>query len=153
MDMELLSRFQFSDIVSLYMLDKERQSVGLVVSPDKMESSIHKDKEYANDSLIQIKILGDDYPFGFSQGRTMRNAQSTMELKFDTQYVIDEVQSKTVVTVLKNARNHILEHRLKWYEGHNAVEISSAFKNNNAGVIFSDGIESDYLQFIQELKQ
>jgi alpha-galactosidase len=77
-----------------------------------------KEREIVNtDSLVQIKIVGDDYPSGFSQGHSMRNAHD-----FRLEGQVGEL------TTLRNGAGHRVEHRLIPRDG--AFEVRTTFFND-----------------------
>lgn len=129
MKKELLSQFEWDSIVVRYYIDTDSKNVGLALIPHNMIHNAAIVKNCSLDPIVQIKIAGDDYPDGFSHGLTMRNSQSTTNFKFEKQFIIEEKNSNTVVTVLKDERNFCIEHRLKWYFEYSAVEAVSIFKN------------------------
>lgn len=124
-----ISKFDLGDMVLIYELDTKTSNVGLVMIPSKLKDTIDIDKKYEIDSIVQLKIVGDKFSDGFSQGITMRNSQSTKELKYDKQYVIEEKDRKTIVTILKNNYDHEIEHRIVWYYGDKAIETYCVFRN------------------------
>ncbi len=88
-------------------------------------------KKYSNESLIQVKIIGDDYAGGFSQGRTMRNCQTTLELKYVEQFVVHIDGEKSIVTVLKNLKGHRLIHQVTAQANSDALVVQCSFKNES----------------------
>ena len=63
------------ELSAVYRKDDETGAVELVLVPTARIDDVVRD-DCAAEPLVQSKIVGDDYPFGFSQGRTMRNAHS-----------------------------------------------------------------------------
>ena len=104
-----LSEFEL-DMVLVYETDPHSSNVGLLMIPKHFRGFIAEQKNYRIDSLVQLKILGDNYPDGFSQGLTMRNSASTFGLKYEKQYCIDTEGQRTIVTVLRNNYGHQIEH-------------------------------------------
>ena len=129
MEKEKISQFDLGDMTLVYELDTKSGNVGMIMVPSNLKNNINTDKEYGVDSIVQLKILGDNYSDGFSQGMTMRNSGSTRELKYKSQRVIDEKDCKIIITVLKNNHNHELEHRVTWYHRDNAIMVYCVFKN------------------------
>ena len=83
------------------------------------------------ESLAQVKIVGDPYPGGFSQGHTMRNAPSAGSFKYERQHTEHEDCKTTLVTTLKDERGYRMEHRLSWHNGDGAAEIIVRFINDS----------------------
>jgi alpha-galactosidase len=127
---EIILEFLSGDMTFLYILDHETRNVGLVAVPAGYASEVDYNKKYTVDSLVQVKIFGEEGLYGlFGKGKTMRNGISARNFKFCKQDIFEHNKCKTVVTSLLNDKNHILEHVLIWYEGYQAVEIQSIFKN------------------------
>lgn len=78
-----------------------------------------------------MKIIGDDYAGGFSQGRTMRNCQTTLELKYVEQFVVHIDGEKSIVTVLKNLKGHRLIHQVTAQANSDALVVQCSFKNES----------------------
>lgn len=129
MGKEILSQFKLDMITVRYYIDTDTRNVGLLLIPTNMISSAIVSKNCNLDSVIQIKIAGDDYPNGFSHGLTMRNSESTRNFKFEKQFMLEENNAKTVVTVFKDERNFCIEHHLMWNFGYSVIESFSVFKN------------------------
>ncbi len=129
---ELLSRYGLGTIEVRYYIEKDTKQVGLALMPEGRVSDAVSIKECRIGPLVQIKILGDDYPGGFSHGHTMQNSESVYRFQYEKQYVVEEPDSKTVVTVLKDDRGLSLEHRLTWYCGAEALESCSVFQNGGS---------------------
>ena len=47
------------------------------------------DKQYAVDSLVQAKVLGDAYGGGISNGLTLRNSETVARLRYVDQQVVE----------------------------------------------------------------
>jgi len=129
MKKELLSQFKLDMITVRYYIDIDTKNVGLVLIPTNMISDAVISKNSNLDSLIQIKIAGDDYANGFSHGLTMRNSESITNFKFEKQFMLENNNSKTVITVLRDERNFCIEHHLIWNFGYSAIESFSVFIN------------------------
>ena len=125
-----LSLFTFQDMIVQYLTDLEGH-VGLLLAPADMLGEIKEQKAYAIDSLVQVKVLGDDYPAPFAHGHTMRNGQSVTNLRFERQDVIETDTETTVVTILQTSSGHSAEHRLTWYAESEAFEIETIYRNGS----------------------
>ncbi|WP_157994014.1 glycoside hydrolase family 36 protein [Cohnella abietis] len=132
---QLLSEFTLNDMKLEYWMQPSSQQVGLLLLPVHLAEKVDVAKEYAVDPLIQVKLIGDDYPGGFSQGKTMRNSQSVLGFKYDSQYVMEDEKGKHIVTLLKNDRKHIIEHKLSYYPEFAACEVGTTFINQNTEAV------------------
>jgi alpha-galactosidase len=84
------------------------------------------------ESLVQFKLVGDQYPGAFAQGHTLRQSGSVAQFKSVGQKVLKEQNRVTIVTKLSRADGCSVEHRLAHREGDSAFEISSSFTNGSA---------------------
>ncbi len=111
--MELLNQYQFGDMLACYYLTPT-QNVEWVIIPSDMSKKIDLPQKQKYDALIQVKLVGDDYPKGFVTGTSMRNSQSTRNLRFIEQ------ESKTVgnivqvVTMLTDQHQHLFKHYVEY---------------------------------------
>jgi len=130
MESELLAEHVLGDMLFRYSIGKQNRIVSLLIVPVHLASSIAADKQYDSDSLVQVKLVGDDYPNRFSHGRSMRNSESVLKLRYDNQTVIQENDRTKIITKLTNNRGHILSHIVCWHHGDQAVAINCAFQNS-----------------------
>ncbi|MCL2461621.1 MAG: alpha-galactosidase [Defluviitaleaceae bacterium] len=130
---EILSEITCGDMIFQYVMDKATRNVGLVIIPAGFLDQIDAGKEYGVFSIVQVKLIGDEGFDGlFGKGRTMLNSLSAANFKFENQDVTETEAGKTIVTRLKNGAGVILEHKLTWYTGYPAVELTSALVNDSA---------------------
>lgn len=93
--------------------------------------------EYAGmyaESLAQVKIVGDAYSGGFGHGHTMRQSASVRRFVLASQERVGD----GIVTVLKSAEGHVIEHRLRHLAGGGgpgAFEIRVAFHNRSGAPV------------------
>lgn len=113
-----------------YFLNEETKAVSLRLIPELLENSICKDKCFEADSIVHLKIIGDDYAGGFSQGRTMRNAETTKLLKFCGQDYENTEDGYLIITKLEDGRGLRLYHCLQMFHEYDALEISTQIVNN-----------------------
>lgn len=72
----------------------------------------------------------------------MRNSKSVSRVQFEKQYVVEECDSKTVVTVLKDDSSLRVEHHLSWYSGYSALESCSVFSNQGSEAVCLEMLSS-----------
>lgn len=143
----LLSKIQMGDMLACYWMSEEKR-VELVLLPERMEHML-KPAKADIDSMVQLKAAGDDFPFGFANGQTMRNCETTNSMFYVSQTVEENDEGKKVITKLKNKNNgleaaHIVEYSnqypvLRSYtaltnKGREAVEIEMLSSFSLAGV-------------------
>lgn len=129
---ELYSHFTLGDMVAIY-LKNERGGMELVLVPSSYEEKIcgglsgYEYKISRGDSLIQAKLIGDQYPTTLSGGQTMRNTQTTADLKLVSQ----EAQGGVIKTVMTDGKQHTFIHYLKYTEGDLALESVTEMVNES----------------------
>ncbi|HVM61321.1 MAG TPA: glycoside hydrolase family 36 protein [Verrucomicrobiae bacterium] len=150
MTREIISEFRLADCTLRFVMEKGSARVGLEVFPTSLSKKlVARRKGLAGlpyidvipnignppatvlDSLVQVKLGGDAYPGAFAQGHTMRNSASVDVFQYDTQHVDNAGGKTTVVTTLKSAVGHRIEHQISWYEGDAAAEVVTAFINES----------------------
>lgn len=76
----IISTYILSDMTVVYL--EESGKCGMMIYPTEIAKEVTLEGDWQVDSLIQIKILGDTYPIGFSNGHTMRNSGTVEKLHF-----------------------------------------------------------------------
>lgn len=170
---EQISDFQIKDMTLIYEKD-ETGVVGILFVSTAMVDKVITKKEYKLEPLIQVKLQTDDYPFGFSQGRTMRNSASVSKIYFVKQTVIpaegtlNEIPTnndiRQIITILKDDRGYLYEHIISAQENSNAIEVTTSIENKSGESIniemltsftlggitpFVDGIAEETMLFHQ----
>jgi alpha-galactosidase len=92
---KILSQFELGDMTVAYIADDPR--VGMLLAPTTLFDQVAWDKEYAVDSLIQVKALGDAYAGGISNGLTLRNSATVASLRYVEQQV-EETEAATAIS-------------------------------------------------------
>lgn len=126
MTKKVLGVYDIQDMRVFYLQD-ESNVVGMLLVPLELNEQIIWDKDYKLEPLIQAKIAGDDYPFGFSQGRTMRNSQTTYQMKYQQQ--IEE--PRRIATVFYDPRGYEYIHYLSYSNQSKAIECYVTVENQN----------------------
>lgn len=139
---EQISGYIFGAIEIRYYMETDTKQVGLLLLPEGRNFDPGSVKDCRIEPLVQIKLLGDDYPGGFSHGHTMRSSKSVYRFQYEKQQVVEEFDSKTVVTVLKDDSGLSVEHHLTWYTGCSALESRSVFRNGGPDPVQLEMISS-----------
>lgn len=142
MSREELSRYEIKDMLLTYHEDKEKGWTGMTLIPLSMKDDIIENKVYDVEPLIQIKIIGDNYPFNYSQGRTLRNAETTRLMHYVSQKVFGQEGKNSIVTFLEDERGITYEHCVSYYDCSYAIEISCRIINNTQNDINLEMISS-----------
>lgn len=130
MNRKELSSYKIKDMILSYHQDIEHDWTGMTLIPACMEEEVVKSKLYDVEPLIQVKIIGDNYPFNYSQGRTLRNSQTARAMRFVEQKVFSEESKTTIVTFLEDSRGLCYEHYVSYFDSSNAIEVSCKIINN-----------------------
>lgn len=141
--MEILSRYTFGNMEAIYLWDPTSGQVELNLLPKRLSDRITVPKPHAIDSLAQVKLIGDDYPGGFSHGRTMRNSQSAALFQYQEQSVSEEAGRVVVSTKLRHERQSCtLEHLLVYREGYEALESQTIVENDGDSEVVLEMLSS-----------
>ena len=143
-----LSRFQIADMTALFEQDAASGRVGLLLVPTAMLDErvarrqtlrglpeidaipdVGDAPAYVIDPLAHVKIVGDAYPGGFAQGRTMRSSPSVDQFRFQSQENTRDGDVTTVGTRLASDDGCRIEHRFAWHDGDAAAEVATTFIN------------------------
>jgi len=125
----VISGFQFADMQVEYLQDVKRGAVGLRLLPYAMaDQAVQKDHRV--ESLVQVKIVGDDYPDGFSMGRTMRDGKNVRRLEYAGQTVCREDGATKIDTMLRDPmRGFVYVHHLEHRDGAPYLTVRTGFRN------------------------
>lgn len=103
------------------------------------------EKQAALDPLVQVKLTGDMYQGAFAPGHTLRCAESTRRLVFESQRVKKEtagsgtgsqrvkkdIEETVIETVLKDDRGYEAVHRVHYREGDRFLTAECTYENNS----------------------
>jgi len=116
----------FGDMKAVYVFNGEGQvSFGLIPAGD-LKTYFHKG---ITDPLIQISVSGDSTVGGFAAGETRHNSGLTMSLKYVSQKVIEEGNSKKVITLVENEDGLRAEHVVEGRDDLRSIVIYSRVIN------------------------
>lgn len=126
--MKRMSAFTLGDMVIEYYQSSE--SVEWLLVPKMLREAIVLPKKKKYDSLIQVKLVGDDYPKGFCTGSTMRNSQTVKKLRFFDQRVLSTEGEKEIQTCLFDEQGNQYIHHVIWRVGSAVLETFVSFENH-----------------------
>lgn len=130
MQNKIISEFQLSDMIVRYTLSSQN-TAGFEMYPANQKSRLAEDKEYEIESLIQVMIGGDDFPGGFSNGHTLRNAQSCCHLKYQEQRVQESGELLEITTLLQTEDGQKAEHILAYQKGREGFTVKTRYGNES----------------------
>lgn len=102
---EIISKYKLGDMEVIYRKGRNLKgydAVGMLLIP--AGRTICAGKECDIEPLIQAKIVGDDYPFNYSQGRTMRFAETVTRMEYAGQRMEEDGDEIRIITVLEDPR-------------------------------------------------
>jgi alpha-galactosidase len=156
-----LSEFNVGDVMVRYLHDDKTGRVGLQMVPVTMLARMVPRRPTLRglpfidtmpgndpwpaavlDSLVQLKLVGDQYPGAFAQGHTMREAGSVDGFRFVKQTVEASAESTTVLTVSVNPAGCRTEHRLTWESGASVLQITTTFVNGSPAPVILEMLSS-----------
>lgn len=108
----IYSKFQLGDMWALYLLDTESQICGLALLPDGYQDMLVMDGWWNIEPVVQMKLVGDAFSDGFSNGHSMKNSATARGLVFQGQ-TVEECGVKRIITTLENKgveAKHVLEY-------------------------------------------
>lgn len=129
---ELYSKFVFGDMMARY-IKNEWGNIELQLIPASREKDLCELKISRGDSLIQAKLVGDEYPGTLSGGTTMRNSGTVEYFNFVSQdsYTEENGDRTVVKTVLEDGKNHRYIHYLGYTKGDYALDSYTEFVNDS----------------------
>ncbi len=143
----ILSQFATGDMLVQYILDKETRNVGFQIIPLSLKNKRVEHREWLENTetrllpdfmpairawkpeqLVQVKLPAAPV-YGFSQGVSMRNSLSTLEMTYSGQEVFNEDGKTDIVTTLRSPGGYACEHHVTFMEGDRALSVYSIFRN------------------------
>ena len=103
-------------------------NVDFVLVPERFADKAMRD-DCKPEPLVQAKIVGDSYPDGFAQGRTMRNSSTVQGMHFVSQNCVMRGKSSFITTVLEDSRHVQYIHNLQFGACSSTIEITTEVKN------------------------
>lgn len=125
-----IQTYQLGDMRLIYEQDEEGNT-GMILIPDSSSHMLEKKKDYKIEPLVQVKLLGDDYPFGFSQGRTMRNSESVRQLDTVSQECVTEQGKTCIYTYLKDKKGCYYRHQVSYDIRSQALELTTTITSRS----------------------
>lgn len=116
-------------IMAMYRQHEASGVVDLLLIPEDMASRIQR-YDCAPEPLIQAKIIGDDYPGGYAQGRTMRGATTTYAMRYVNQSeMVGDDGTTSILTRFADARGLEYTHTLTFGAQTGTARIDTAVTN------------------------
>lgn len=158
---EYLSVHTLGDTLVRYPIDRRSGRIGLELVPLALVEKTVESRESLRgeafidvmpgddawlarpiDSLVQLKLVGDEYPGAFAQGHTMRNSGSVSAFRYGSQEVEYLEGARIIITRLCHESGCRLVHRLGWKEIDAAFTISTSFINDSDNPVMLEMLSS-----------
>lgn len=81
----IIHSYPLGDMLVTFVEETQNGRCGMMLYPAALAQKVSLEGNWQVDSLVQVKVVGDSYPVGFSHGHTMRNSQTVEKLRFVTQ--------------------------------------------------------------------
>ncbi len=147
----LLKEYILGDMKCEYYIDSETDNVELIMVPESERTSEWGKKNQRIDSLLQLKLVGDAYPGGYSGGISMRQGESVTGLRYKEQDVIRNNNRVEICTTLSDHRGYEAKHYLIWSTGSKYLEVYNTFQNQSNQTVTLEMISSFSLGGISPL--
>lgn len=74
----IIHSYTLGDMCATYVEETQNGICGMMLYPAALADRVSLEGSWQVDSLVQVKLVGDAYPTGFSCGHTMRNSQTAI---------------------------------------------------------------------------
>lgn len=128
--MKEISRYQVGKNILVYYQNITGGCEWIIVPEDKA-AFIELPRKTKYDSLVQVKLVGDDFPKGFVNGSTMRNSETVMQLKYLNQENYEYEKYLKIVTLLSDHHGNYYEHCAIGDKTFGIIETFVKFKNQS----------------------
>lgn len=146
-----LSSFRIQDMELSYYLDENTKEVGMILLPSDRERELRFEEEIL-EPLIQVKILGDNYPSEFSQGIAVVTEE--VDIRYHGQKVYEDNNGNMeIITYLHDERGYLYEHMISVCFLSSALECSVNILNRSRETIEIELITSFTLGNLSPLDQ
>lgn len=93
---QIIAEYKLGDMLLVYLQENEEET-GMVLLPWKYHKKWKLSGEWKVDSLVQVKLIGDVAPIGFSHGHSMRNSESVSKLRFCMQKLYYNKEERNIL--------------------------------------------------------
>ncbi|MDO5423060.1 MAG: alpha-galactosidase [Eubacteriales bacterium] len=125
-----VKEFEMGDLIARFCIQDDGQT-GFSIVPEGRRELFAKEQN-RQDNCVQLRLEGEDYPNGFSNGHTFRNSPAACALQFQRQYLEEFSGGKRLHTEMEGAgirADFVLEHR----EGCGCLRAATEVTNLSAG--------------------
>ena len=137
MEKHISTTFTLGELTARYIIEENGRPVLDLIPTSKLGDVVEL-KKSNGDCLVQSKLIGDQYPSGYSGGVSLRNNGTVDHMhlvKQDVRTLTDEISGKPrteIDTILEDDANHTWIHTLGWTEGDACVDSKTTFVNGSS---------------------
>lgn len=124
----IIQSYLLGDMRAAYVEETENGSCGMLLFPAQLEKEVSLEGKWRVDSLVQVKLVGDSYPDGFSHGHTMRNGETVKKLRFAGQRTNEKAETLVIETLLQSESLSAV-HRLTYRRGTPYLSVETEIEN------------------------
>ncbi|MDY3919667.1 MAG: glycoside hydrolase family 36 protein [Candidatus Limivivens sp.] len=108
------TEYQAGDMILRFCVQDNGQT-GFSIVPEK-KRELFADRQERQENCVQVRLAGEDYPNGFSNGHTYRNSQTACELQYRRQFsekTEEGIRLHTEMETSKMRADFVVEYREK----------------------------------------
>lgn len=136
----ILSEIMLGDMTCRFYTDGDGKAE-MVVFPASMKEKVAEPKGNI-DSMIQLKLEGDAFPYGFANGHTMRNSGTLDHITFSSQSVEEDENTITIRTFFENPYCMSVAYVVEYVKSEQGLRIHTELKNTGDEVITLEMLSS-----------
>ena len=127
-DKEIYSKFILGDMAVVFIKDNRSGSIGYTLLPKGYEERMELDGWWNVEPAVQCKFVGDNYPDGFIHGHSMKNSQSSNDMKFIGQRTESELAKNNAGKTTPDQKNDRVTTRIITEYERRGVKITSVLE-------------------------
>lgn len=141
---KILKQYDLGDMTLVYLLDDKSNTCGMCIVPTDMPFDIEHDSERKIKviSLVQAKVIGDDYSGQYFGGASMRDSATCEMLKYYSQSSEKTDKVLTVSTVLKAENGLSAVNTVKYSDGDEFISLTTELVNNTGADVKCEMLSS-----------
>lgn len=124
---ELYSSYLLGDMRLMYRSENGKMTMLLI--PAGREADVIDKQACAGAPLVELHVIGDTYPAGFAQGRSMLGGETTQRMRFVSQCEERTDKTLTVKTLLADERGLQALHEVVYREGRRDLTVRTSIVN------------------------
>ncbi|TPR56900.1 glycoside hydrolase family 36 protein [Enterococcus sp. OL5] len=131
--MREIQRYQINETTIIYYENPNGGCEWIIVPSEKVAEVVLPIRQKV-DSLIQVKVTGDDYPKGFVTGTSMRNSGTVQQLVYESQSAKENEETWQIITNLRDQKNNYYQHYALVDKQTGVIETFTKFGNQSGQV-------------------